>query len=426
MADNIKLITYAGSSVTPQHDAVMANLELPGNGIIYGCDVTIKNATTLHIASGMGVIYGREFEIMDSDITVQLSTTGTLLGQMYVHMDLSNTAEPIQLLVQTGVSLDDLVDDPEVNITAGVSEMQLATFTIDTSTLDNLQETYTVIENLTGDIEEIKANINQINSDLTALTPEAVKWRGFGSAINQEGTAQNYYFGFDGGANVNIYPVPVRTIAYQLWVDCLEGWGNDTWLNLSSGGTCLNTVAVNKSVGVDAGSYYNAQLKAVSPTNSSSASRAMIGFENNGFNGAAIWLQTDATMHYRTNQNVDYQFTTTQVSSRRVKDNIEPIKDEEAKKLLDLDVVSFDYIEKLRTTSSESTRQYGLIAEDVRDILPNCVVVPVDYNEDDESDDVNVLSIKYEKLVPQLLKLIQIQQEQIDELTARVKALESK
>lgn len=169
MADNIKLITYAGSSVTPQHDAVMANLELPGNGIIYGCDVTIKNATTLHIASGMGVIYGREFEIMDSDITVQLSTTGTLLGQLYVHMDLSNTAEPIQLLVQTGVSLDDLVDDPEVNITAGVSEMQLATFTIDTSTLDNLQETFTVIENLTGDIEEIKADIDQINSDLTEL-----------------------------------------------------------------------------------------------------------------------------------------------------------------------------------------------------------------------------------------------------------------
>ena len=174
MADNIKLITYAGSSVTPQHDAVMANLELPGNGIIYGCDVTIKNATTLHIASGMGVIYGREFEIMDSDITVQLSTTGTLLGQLYVHMDLSNTAEPIQLLVQTGVSLDDLVDDPEVNITAGVSEMQLATFTIDTSTLDNLQETFTIIENLTGDIEEIKADIDQINSNLTEL-PEITR-----------------------------------------------------------------------------------------------------------------------------------------------------------------------------------------------------------------------------------------------------------
>lgn len=188
MADNIKLITYAGSSVTPQHDAVMANLELPGNGIIYGCDVTIKNATTLHIASGMGVIYGREFEIMDSDITVQLSTTGTLLGQLYVHMDLSNTAEPIQLLVQTGVSLDDLVDDPEVNITAGISEMQLATFTIDTSTLDNLQETFTVIENLTGDIEEINSNLTELenapNSFVRAYTGNSAASRSFNISFN--------------------------------------------------------------------------------------------------------------------------------------------------------------------------------------------------------------------------------------------------
>ena len=159
MAENITLVTYAGSSVTPQHDAVLADLELPGNGIIYGCNVTIKNATTLHIAAGMGVIYGREFEIIDNDITVPLSTQGALLGQLYIHMDLSNTTEPIQLLIQTGSAREELIDDPTINTSAGVTEMQMATFTIDTSTLDNLEVTFSVLENLKESVKDLKSEV---------------------------------------------------------------------------------------------------------------------------------------------------------------------------------------------------------------------------------------------------------------------------
>jgi len=159
MAENITLVTYAGSSVTPQHDAVLADLELPGNGIIYGCNVTIKNATTLHISAGMGVIYGREFEIIDNDITVPLSTQGALLGQLYIHMDLSNTTEPIQLLIQTGSAREELIDDPTINTSAGVTEMQMAIFTIDTSTLDNLEVTFSVLENLKESVKDLKSEV---------------------------------------------------------------------------------------------------------------------------------------------------------------------------------------------------------------------------------------------------------------------------
>jgi hypothetical protein len=179
MANEIKLVTYANSEVTPQNDAVLTNLEIASNGVIFGCNVTIKNASTLHINAGMGVVYGREFEIVDSDIPVSLSSSGTLLGQLYVHIDLANTSEPAQLLVDTGNSLTPLVDDPTINITTGSTDYQLATFTVDTSTLANLTETFSIVDNPTAIIGNtdisgigdgtVTGAIDQLNTDLSNL-----------------------------------------------------------------------------------------------------------------------------------------------------------------------------------------------------------------------------------------------------------------
>lgn len=179
MANEIKLVTYANSEVTPQNDAVLTNLEIASNGVIFGCNVTIKNESTLHINAGMGVVYGREFEIVDSDIPVSLSSSGTLLGQLYVHIDLANTSEPAQLLVDTGNSLTPLVDDPTINITTGSTDYQLATFTVDTSTLANLTETFSIVQNPTSVIGNtdisgiadgtVTGAIAQINTDLSVL-----------------------------------------------------------------------------------------------------------------------------------------------------------------------------------------------------------------------------------------------------------------
>ena len=192
MANEIKLVTYANSEVTPQNDAVLTNLEIASNGVIFGCNVTIKNASTLHINAGMGVVYGREFEIVDSDIPVSLSSSGTLLGQLYVHIDLANTSEPAQLLVDTGNSLTPLVDDPTINITTGSTDYQLATFTVDTSTLANLTETFSIVNNptaiigntdisaiadgtVTGAIAQINTDLSKINTDLAITSQQYPK-----------------------------------------------------------------------------------------------------------------------------------------------------------------------------------------------------------------------------------------------------------
>ena len=217
MANEIKLVTYANSEVTPQNDAVLTNLEIPSNGVIFGCNVTIKNASTLHINAGMGVVYGREFEIVDSDIPVSLSSSGTLLGQLYVHIDLANTSEPAQLLVDTGNSLTPLVDDPTINITTGSTDYQLATFTVDTSTLDNLVETFDTVRNasalvgntdisgiadgtLTGGLSQLNSNLTDVSNrknlksvDITDTNPVAITG-GSGNIVTYANIVSAYVF----------------------------------------------------------------------------------------------------------------------------------------------------------------------------------------------------------------------------------------
>ena len=99
-------------------------------------------------------------------------------------------------------------------------------------------------------------------------------------------------------------------------------------------------------------------------------------------------------------------------SSKHVKENIEDIDENEAKKLLDLRPVKFDYI-------NGDTDKRGLIAEEVMDVLPNMVTVPDDYEQFNPDEPWRTPSIDYSKFVPYLIKMIQIQQMQIDELKRR-------
>lgn len=117
-------------------------------------------------------------------------------------------------------------------------------------------------------------------------------------------------------------------------------------------------------------------------------------------------------------------------SSRLVKKNIEEISEEEAKGLLNIKAVSFDY------KNGITNNQRGFIAENILDEMPDYVIVPKDYDEskfDDTKDDngniditQEVLSLDYSKFVVPLVKLCQMQQKQINDLIERIKTLESR
>lgn len=161
MADEVKLITFAGETVSPLYDGLMQELYTGGGGIITGAVVTIKDASNLHITGGYGALCGREFEIFASDIPVTLSSSGTLKGRLYLHMDLAQSGAPIELLVEVAASLTPVVQDSDVNTTNGVYEVNLATFDVGTSAISNLVD-------VSPKLSKIPDQISSLNSALAA------------------------------------------------------------------------------------------------------------------------------------------------------------------------------------------------------------------------------------------------------------------
>ena len=105
------------------------------------------------------------------------------------------------------------------------------------------------------------------------------------------------------------------------------------------------------------------------------------------------------------------QFSTQ--SSRRVKTNITPMTEDEARKILDVDVVGYDYINGAKD-------QYGMIAEDVYNVIPSIVSGNVDCDDDDTEAVMNI-GIDYSKAVPYLIKMVQMMEVEIRELKKELK-----
>ena len=141
---SIQLVTYANQTVTPMNDAIIYEKAVNQNGIFNGCNVTVTS-NEVHITGGYGLVCGREFIINSEAITVTLAPSGTLLGRLYVRLDLADADAPIQLLTVTGNTLPALVQDADVNYTNGVYEMELATFNVGVSALSDVVETYETI-----------------------------------------------------------------------------------------------------------------------------------------------------------------------------------------------------------------------------------------------------------------------------------------
>lgn len=95
-------------------------------------------------------------------------------------------------------------------------------------------------------------------------------------------------------------------------------------------------------------------------------------------------------------------------SSRRYKENIRPLDDRYATNLLNMEVVSYDYIDGEKG-------YHGMIAEDVSDIDSYGVA----YDSWGRPD-----AIDYKKYIPDLIRLCQIQQEKINELESRIREME--
>ena len=142
MADII-LKTFKGGNVTPQDDAIIYQTVIPGAGVFKGCEVTVARSNVLHISQGFGIIKGRFYEMYENEKTVTLAETGeTLVGRLYLHMDLSNADDPLQILTEIGTELSTLLTDSNVNYNNSTYDMELATFKVDSTGIIDLEQSF--------------------------------------------------------------------------------------------------------------------------------------------------------------------------------------------------------------------------------------------------------------------------------------------
>lgn len=106
-------------------------------------------------------------------------------------------------------------------------------------------------------------------------------------------------------------------------------------------------------------------------------------------------------------------------SSRRIKENIKDMSEDKAKKLLEVNVVDFDYIGEF---GGGLKNQCGVIAEDTLDIIPEAVEIEEGYDETKPVDAEKnpAPSVDYRKFIPYLIKMVQIQQHEIEELKSKL------
>ena len=89
----------------------------------------------------------------------------------------------------------------------------------------------------------------------------------------------------------------------------------------------------------------------------------------------------------------------TNMSSRRYKENIVEMTEDEANKLNEINIVKFDY-----KTKANGENQAGVIAEDVYEVLPNIVTM------------AEIDGVDYSKFVPYLIKKVQMLEKRVSEL----------
>ena len=138
---------FNAKTVLPKDDRVLWDLVINRNGVVYGCELSHVAANQVSITAGFGVIKGGLFVVTAETIACAQTSSGSLPGRIYIKVDLANTSTPIQILTTCASPLPDLVQE-DINITNGVYELELATYTASTTSISDLVTTVSTIENV--------------------------------------------------------------------------------------------------------------------------------------------------------------------------------------------------------------------------------------------------------------------------------------
>ena len=162
-AEYIDIKQYDDMNVTARDDRILYDTA-HSNGIVHGCAITYVGGNTIHITAGYGIVKGALFEIQDHDETIPLTESGTKLGQLYVHFDLSSE-HPITIETEVATSLSPMEQNEDANFINGVYDIQLCTFTVGTTVISDLAATYPLVIGATDFAMDFVSKRTHFNTD---------------------------------------------------------------------------------------------------------------------------------------------------------------------------------------------------------------------------------------------------------------------
>jgi len=234
-----------GGTVTSKDDRIVYDANLPDSGIIYGCEISYIGNNMIHINAGYGVMKGGLFEIEDHTEYVEYAKSGSITGQIYLHFDLS-ADDKLTIVKETTNDLHPMIQDAQANYTNGIYEMQLCTFTATATTLEDVTQTFSIVNLGTLDtLEEIQANtiggmkagalaVKQLNNNLGGLQLRVnsgkPEWKASGADTWSPFNSCELVGTYRDNASIDISKYPNSTIDNFI-VEPTESVG--TWSNYS-------------------------------------------------------------------------------------------------------------------------------------------------------------------------------------------------
>ena len=220
-----------------------------------------------------------------------------------------------------------------------------------------------------------------------------------GWGVYSSGTSPNYFAGNVGIGTTS--PAALLDVAGAIRL-------SDTGQNCNAGSN--GALRFNSSTHVYQFCYSNAWSNLSGGGGGTPAgSNTQIQFNNSGAFGASanlVWTGSALTL----TGDINYSGKLTDTSDRRAKEDIQPLPSGQLQKLMQLQPVSF-VMKKDRKHRTE----LGLIAQDVEPLYPDLV----------ETDASGMKSMSYVELIAPLIKAMQEQQAEIDELKAENERLEA-
>jgi hypothetical protein len=224
------------------------------------------------------------------------------------------------------------------------------------------------------------------------------------------GTGNNGMTIFSGTASAgSLHFADAQTTGAASYAGYINYEHNTDTMNFGTGSTGRMLIASNGDVGIN-GSVSSVKL-AVFGAGTTSATYSFVAYNSAGFgvlacrNDWAVSLVSLGTGVVYSNGGI---LTSTNPSDLRLKTNIESVQ-YGLNEILQLNAVTYN----LKEDKINQGKQYGFIAQEVQKIMPD-LVMPLQFEED-------LLGLNKEAIYTILVKAIQEQQVQIEELKAKIK-----